>query len=61
MYDSLVVGGVIGLSKKQRAWVTQVFAEHKLENVPIPRKVATLDKGVMVNVGPLPKKPPGVT
>lgn len=61
MYDSLVVGGQIGLSKKQRLWVSQVFAQHKLEDKPIPKTVKTLDPGKK-DIGlikTLPKKPPG--
>lgn len=60
MYDGLAVGGVVSLSKKQRLWVSQVFAQHKLENKPIPKVVKTLDPGKKdFDLGPLPKKPPG--
>jgi len=66
MYDDLINGKIIELSKKQRAWVEALFLKHKLENKELPArevvKVKRRDPGKkdgLLDFGPLPKKPPG--
>lgn len=61
MYDSLMLGKVVNLTKKQRKWVEGVFLAHQLDKKPMPsRKAPTVDKRkAVLDFGPLPKKPPG--
>jgi hypothetical protein len=66
MYDDLINGKIIRLSKKQRAWVEELFFHHKLDRrelPPKPDKPPIKDKRpqqeVILDFGPLPKKPPG--
>jgi len=61
MYDGLMNGKIIGLSKKQRKWVHDAFLGHRLDSKPVPlKKIAVKDKVQKpLDFGPLPKKPPG--
>ena len=61
MYDNLVLGKIVNLTKKQRAWVEGVFLAHQLDKAPPPkRKAPTVDKRkAVLDFGPLPLKPPG--
>jgi hypothetical protein len=61
MYDDLVNGKFIKLSRKQREWAEAVFLKHDLQMKPLPARVPpTKDKRkVDLNFGPLPLKPPG--
>jgi len=61
MYDDLVNGKIVNLSKKQRAWVEGAYLKHKLDKQPATTKIIpTKDKQkAVLNLGPLPKKPPG--
>lgn len=48
MYDQLVAGMMIGLSKKQRAWADSVYASYDLDRErPAARPVAVLDKSLL--------------
>ena len=67
MYDDLHNGKIVRLSKKQRFWVEQTFFQHKLDRrelPPKPDKPPVRDKRpqqeVILDFGPLPKKPPGM-
>ncbi len=66
MYDDLINGRIIDLSKKQRAWVEGVYVKHKLDRklVELPARVEVRRKDKrkpdgLLDFGPLPKKPPG--
>ncbi len=61
MYDDLANGKIVRLSKKQRQWLEAVYYHHNLHQKPITlKKITTKDKvkGVL-DLGPLPLKPPG--
>jgi hypothetical protein len=62
MYDDLITGKIIGLSKKQRLWVQETFLGHRLDSKPVPlKKIRPRDKvRKPIDFGPLPKKPPGL-
>lgn len=54
MYDDLVNGKYIGLSRKQRAWAEQVYLKYELHKTPIRiKKIETKDK----NMGPFGLSP----
>lgn len=63
MYDDLVNGKCIKLSKKQRGWAEEVYRKNDLHKTPLPRlkKIAVKDKAgkSLLDLGPLPLKPPG--
>ena len=46
MYDNLVNGKVVNLTKKQRWWLEDVYRKHDLHKKPLPRlkRIATKDK-----------------
>lgn len=68
MYDDLINGKIIDLSKKQRAWAETVYVKNKLDQklvelpprVPVKRRDPGKKDGLL-DFGPLPKKPPGRT
>lgn len=62
MYDDLMNGKIIGLSKMQRLWAGQLYAKYNLDKVRGPNKpVAVKDKGAPLALDTMPKplKPPG--
>jgi hypothetical protein len=62
MYDDLVNGKYISLSRKQRSWAEQIYMKHELHRNPLPKlkRVETKDKQkAVLDLGPLPLKPPG--
>ncbi len=67
MYDDLVNGKIIDLSKRQRAWVEGVYVKHKLDRklVELPareppkrRDPGSANTKKLLDFGPIPK-PPG--
>jgi hypothetical protein len=61
MYEDLATGRQVKLTKKQRAWVDQIYFKHELDRRSVPLKKMTIrDKAKpILDFGPLPKKPPG--
>lgn len=62
MYEDMVTGKLVGLTKRQRAWVNEVFVDHKLDKNPVALKKIKVRGRVdkPLDFGPLPKKPPGM-
>ena len=61
MYEDLATGRQVKLTKKQRAWVDQIYFKHELDRRSIPlKKMVIRDKSKKIlDFGVLPKKPPG--
>jgi len=55
MYDQLAAGMMIGLSKKQRAWVDSVYDKNDLDRErPAAKPVAIQDKSLIKKTGGKP-------
>jgi hypothetical protein len=63
MYDDLVNGKMVQLSRKQKEWAEEVFLKNDLQGKPLPAKLPPIKdkRKVDLNFGPLPKLPPGRT